>query len=240
MKKPLPSGIPRTTRTLKTPWGDVEYRAWGLGDQSVLLQALTGDTSNEVRADALSQIMRSGVSSYSKGDVSEMPLFLAELVLLRMRALSIGEEATLYKQCPHCEPGKVEFKFNLEELTIQTFEGHKDSLTIGDYTFKFRYPSFRGTLEVGVLETLTNFSERVVVKFIESVCTEDEVYLMDDYTEDEQVEFVKDLGADLQVFVFEKFIQLMPCVTIDLHGVCDKCGEEDHQHVKGASKLFSF
>lgn len=239
MKKPLPTGIPRTTRTLKTEWGNVVYRAWGLGDQSVLLQALTGDTDNETRADALSQIMRSGVLEYTGGSVDEMPLFLAELVLLKMRALSIGEEATLHKQCGHCEEGKVTFTFNLEELKIQTFEGHQDKLTIGNYTFKFRYPSFRGTLEVGVLENLTNFSEKVVIKFIESVTTEDEVYLMDDYTEEEQIEFVKDLGSDLQVFVFEKFIQLMPCLSIDLNGKCDKCGVEDHQHVKGVSKLFS-
>ena len=239
MKKSLPSSLPRTNKLLKTEWGDVKFQAWGLGDQSKLLLALSGPRDKEdtgVLFEALREIMESCVLEYSGGEVLDMPLFLSEMVLVNARAMSIGEIA---KVCNEQEcTGNVPMEIDLTKATLVSDASSANTYTIGEYTFELRYPSFRGTLEINELTDANELTEDLLRKFIKSVYTESEVWLMKDYTADEQKTFMKLLGADFQVHVMEKFVKNMPYVLVVAEGVCEKCGHEHKQEIKGVSKLF--
>lgn len=242
MKKSLPSSLPRTNKLLKTEWGDVKFQAWGLGDQSKLLLALSGprdEDNSTVLFEALREIIESCVLEYSGGDVLEMPLFLSEMVLVSARAMSIGEIAKLTKVCnvEDCK-GNVPMEIDLSKAKLVSDGDSDNTYTIGEYTFELRYPSFRGTLEINDLTDATDLTEDLLRKFIKSVYTESEVWVMADYTAAEQKTFMKLLGADFQVHVMNKFVKNMPYVLVVAEGVCEKCGHVHKQDIKGVSKLF--
>lgn len=240
-KRPLPSSMPRTTRSIKSQWGDVTYQAWGLGDQSILLQALTGDDVDEsAQVDALNQILKTCVLEYSRGEVEQMPLFLAEFIVMKIRAISIGEVATITKKCSDDCDGIVHFEFNIDnDLKIIRPENHQFTLSIGDYTFELAYPTLYSSIRFDKNEDLGTTSLKTVCKFIKGFYNEEESFEFSDYTEEEQIEFVKTLGADFQAFVQEKFIKTMPYVGITLDAKCPECGKRHTHEIMGASKLFS-
>lgn len=242
-KKPLPNSIPRTTKLIKNEWGVIEYQAWGLGDQSKLLQRLGDDTPSEERYDALRELLSSCVVSYShKGKQQnplEMPVFLSELLLLKLRSISIGEEAKFSKKCDCDGTPVVSLVANLEDAKILTQDTHKDTWTVGNFTFQLQYPSFRGSIEMSELESLEHISEEMVSRFIKTVYTDDDVWDMCDYTQDEKNVFMKDLGSDFQLFVLDKFISKMPQVVLPVTGTCEKCGKDHSMDLKGIARLFS-
>lgn len=249
-KKPLPTSIPRTQKLVKTKWGNITYHAWGLGDQSILLQRLVADedstVTTEERYDALREIIEKNVVSYTDQtgkalDPLEMPVFLSEFLLLKLRAISIGETVDFVRPCGEgeCKCERVILSTNLDEATIIENENFQDEFKMGEYTFKLRFPSYRGTLELAELESLENISEEVLSRFIDCVYTEDDAWYMNEYTQEEKNQFMKLLGSDFQLFVLEKYVKNMPKCSMTLKGTCPDCG---HEHVlkldSGVSKLF--
>lgn len=253
-KRPLPTSIPRTQRSIETKWGSVVYQAWGLGDQSVILQAIAGDTDQEdvsehQRVDALEQILENCVVKFKSNStaqsISESPMFLAEYVLMKLRAISIGEEAEVAKRCSEnidgvaCD-GRVSFKFNIDkDVVIIEDPDHETSLVMGDYKLNFKYPSIRESLKISEIQALDNISERLSMMFLESIECGEEFWLVSDYTEEEMLAFAKDLGSEVQKFINTKFTATMPHVGVNLKGCCDKCGKQEEFSIKGVSKLFT-
>lgn len=249
MKKPLPTSLPRTSKLRKTKWGDVTYQAWGLGDQSKLLQRIVGeDVAPEERYDALRELLSSCVLSYvvegKEVNPVEMPVFLSELILVLIRAISIGEEAAFTKNCDKCvgEDGKhaiVNMVTNLEDSYILETDDHEYTKKVGDYTFELQYPTFRGSLEMSELETLDNISEELASRFIKTVYNDSDAWIMSDYTQAEKNEFMQLLGSDFQTFILKSFVQKMPVTKLKLEGMCPRCGHDHSTEVSGVSKLFS-
>ncbi len=242
MGKPLPTNIPRTTRTTVTPFGTVKYRAWSLGCQSILLQAMPDEGEEEdieARNDAITQVLEDCIVSWDGGKVGDMPLFLAELMFIKIRAISNGEEASVARKCSKegCN-GSTVFNFNMDEIELVVPEDHKSEINVGEFVFKLDYPTLRSAFDVSKMSK-DNFTEELAAQFIKKISTEDEVWnFKTDYSHSEQLSFVRTLGSEIQTAIIEKFVKTMPFTQLKLYGKCNKCGEPEELVIKGVTKLF--
>lgn len=247
-KKPLPS-IPRTQRTLDTKWGKIVYRAWGLGDQALILQAISpnGEGDEVERAQALEQLLRSNtveVKSTGFSDVADAPIFVAEILLMRMRALALGEKATVSRMCDGCpdqeHAERLDFEFDINtDIVIEEEEGHQDFIEVAEYRMNLRYPTISSSLSLKDVKDAADASVLLTSKFIRSVENADEFWDFEDYTDEEVEEFVKAIGSDVQTEILRKFVGTMPYTKVHLEKKCPACGKEHSFDVKGVSRLFT-
>lgn len=247
-KKPLPT-LPRTERTLESKWGRVTFRAWGLGDQSLILQAISpaGDTPEEERAQALEQLLRTNIVSIDSKefkDIADAPIFLAELILMRMRALALGEKATVSRLCDGCppeeKPQRLDFEFNIDkDIIIEEDDSHKAFIEIGEYRLNLRYPTIASSTSLANVVDAADASVVLTSKFISSVTTEEEYWDFTEYDDEEIREFISRIGSDVQTEIIRKFVSTMPYTKLHLEKTCPKCGKHHSFDVKGVSRLFT-
>lgn len=247
-KKPLPS-IPRTERTLDTKWGKIVYRSWGLGDQALILQAISpnGEGDEVERAQALEQLLRGNtveIDSKCFGDIADAPIFVAEILLMRMRALALGEKATVSRMCDGCpdqeKPERLDFEFDINsDIVIEEDASHQDYIEVGPYRLNLRYPTISSSLSLKDVKDAADASVLLTSKFILSVSTDDEVWDFSDYDDKEVKEFVEDIGTDVQTEILRKFVGTMPYTKVHLEKTCPSCGKIHSFDVKGVSRLFT-
>lgn len=248
-KKPLPS-IPRTQRTLDTKWGKIVYRSWGLGDQSLILQAIspTGEGDESERAQALEQLLRANTLSIESKhfrDISEAPIFLAEMVLMRMRALALGEKVTVSRICDGCPEGekgeRLDFEFDInKDIVIEEDPNHKPYTQIEEYRINHKYPTISSSLSLNSIKDAADASVVLTSKFISTVTTEEgEVWDLADYDDQEVREFIEQIGSDVQTEILKNFLGTMPYTKVHLEAVCPRCGKNHSFDVKGVSRLFT-
>lgn len=247
-KKPLPS-IPRTQRTLETKWGNITYRAWGLGDQALILQAIspTGEGDEVERAQALEQLLRSNtveVKSKVFSDIADAPIFVAEILLMRMRALALGEKATVSRLCDGCpdqeKPERLDFEFDINtDIVIEEDPDHQDFIDVRPYRINLRYPTISSSLSLKDVKNAADASVLLTSKFISSVSTVDEVWDFAEYDDDEVKAFVEEIGTDIQTEILRKFVGTMPYTKVHLETTCPSCHKVHSFDVKGVSRLFT-
>lgn len=247
-KKPLPT-IPRTERTLDTKWGSVTFRSWGLGDQSLILQAVSpsGEGDEEERAQALVQLLRTNtLKTNSKlfSDIADAPIFVAELVLMRMRALALGEKATVSRVCDACPKDaprqRLDFEFDInKDIVIEEDPNHRSHIVVGAYKINLKYPTIKSSLNLQGLTDAANASVILTSKFVSSVETDDEFWDMSDYEDTEVKAFIEDMGSDVQTDILQKFVATMPYTKVHLEKTCPQCGKVHSFDVKGVSRLFT-
>lgn len=245
MTKPLPS-IPLTKRT----WFCEElnqtfsYRAWSLGEQSILLQAATTPDAEldaegkAARIDALRQVLSATVDA----DIDSLPLFVVEMLYIKVLSASNGEVVEANYGCTKVVEGEeckgvLAVEIPLEDIKIKTVEGHKDIIDLGaGYSLKMKYANLQ-SFDVKPDKKLT--TEWVINNFAESVFDEDgEVWEMSDYGEKERLDFIFGLGGNLQVAVINDFFMKVPTMFWKTESICPKCKTKYPITITTISQLF--
>ena len=219
----------------------ISYRPFLVKEEKILLMAMEGEDEKEITT-AIKQVINNCIVSDGV-DVEALPLFDIEFLLLNLRARSMGDVVkTRYarKDCPEekCKP--VEIEVNVNEIEIEKDPSHDPKIQLTNSVgVIMKYPDmglmtkYSGGFEDQGAEQAFD----LIIKSIESVYDEDNVYSKADYTPEELREFVEGFSQD-QFSKIENFFNTLPKMYKDVEFNCEKCGYKEEIRLEGLAGFF--
>lgn len=169
-------------------------------------------------------------------DITELPLFDLERLLIAIRSKSVGEEVKASMRCPHCSK-PTDIVINIENIKSEKPEGIENTVMLNDkYGVKLRFPSVKTT-------GMALFSEKddivdILLSCIESVFDDKEIYNLKDSTEEEKREFIESLSVEHIRAITEKFLEKIPTNVIDIKFKCPSCSEQVERRLDNILDFF--
>ena len=107
----------------------IKYRPFLVREQKQLMMAQESEDETSIKnamADVITQC------TFEKINPLDIPLFDVELLFLRIRSKSVGENVDLNLLCPDDEKTKVTKTIKLEDVDVIMKEGHTNEIAITD------------------------------------------------------------------------------------------------------------
>jgi uncharacterized protein (UPF0179 family) len=233
--------VPIYELTLHSTGKKISYRPFLVKEEKILLMAMEGGDEKEITT-AIKQVINNCILN-DEIDVETLPLFDIEYILLNLRARSMGDVVKIAyerKDCPEekCKP--VEIEVNVNEIEIKKDPSHDPKIQLtNDVGVIMKYPDmvmmtkYSGGFEDQGAEQAFD----LIIKSIESVYDEDNVYSKSDYTPKELKEFVEGFSQE-QFSKIEEFFNTMPKMYKDVDFNCTKCGYKEEIRLEGLAGFF--
>jgi hypothetical protein len=177
---------------------DTQFRPFLVKEEKLLLMAKESENASDVLS-AIKQIINNCCLD-PKMDINKLALFDLEFIFLKLRAISVDNVIKVsYKDN---EDGKVyDFEINLDEVKIKYPEKIDNNIKItGKSGIIMKYPSAALYDDAEFLNLEKDYMFELIIRCIESIYYDDQVYQAKDYKKSELVEFLDNLN----IKVFEQ------------------------------------
>lgn len=257
MKK-LPSIKTPTYRgKLPSTGASFEFKPFLVGEQKILLMALESGDVNQIYMafrDTINTCVITqkekllGSNSTAEGGLENLPSFDVESIFLQISAKSVGEISRVNLKCSHCDTNNL-VELNLNEIELKNKEKVSSKINNAssskimlsdDIGVKMRYPSMKSLFEedgVSSDEQQQDIIQKTIHASIECIFDENDVYPIEDTTEEDLTEFLNSLSLE-QYAKIEKFFENAPYLGLDSTFKCSECGKENKTEVKGLKSFF--
>lgn len=171
---------------------EYQFRPFLVKEEKLLLMAKESDTPSDVLS-AIKQIINN-CSLDKKLDISKLALFDLEYIFLKLRAISVDNKIQVsYKDN---EDGKVyNFDINLDEIEVEFPEKADNNIKItGKSGIVMKYPSAALYDDKEFLSLEKDYMFELILRCIEQIYYEDQVYEVKDYKKEELNEFLENLN----------------------------------------------
>ncbi len=184
----------------------VQFRPFLVKEQKIIMMAQESNDENEM-IHALSELVTA--CTFNKIDIVNSPTFDVEFLFLKIRSKSAGETANINVVCPDDEVTQVSTKINLDEIKVETQEGHHNIVNITD-TIKmvFKYPTLLDISKTGSIRTSDGVF-KLMNRCIHEIHYGDDVYNRVDISDKDIEEFIDQLTGE-QFEKITQFFQTMP------------------------------
>lgn len=186
---------------------DMQFRPFLVKEEKLLLMAKESENASDVLA-AIKQIINN-CSIDSKFDVNKLALFDLEYVFLKLRSISVDNMVKVsYKDN---EDQKVyDFDIDLNKVEVKFPQKMENNIKITDKSgIVMKYPSAELYDDQEFLNLDKDYMFELIVRCIESIYYEDEVYSSKDYKKEELNDFLESL--DIKTFdKIQKFLLSVP------------------------------
>lgn len=236
---PIPKlATPKYSTKLHSTGQEVTYRPMLVKEEKVLHMATEAQDSQSM-VKSLMEVV--GQCIETEGiDIYSLPSFDVEHLMMLIRSRSIGEVLTPYKECDKCG-AEMPLEGNIDDIKVITPPDHSKEVKVTDKIgIIFRYPSISDMDLDSVKSGNVNEVEvgmELCMKCIDQIYDEDGVYSAKDYSREDLEEFVNSLTAS-QFQEVIKFFSTMPYITLDVEGICPKCGHKNEIVVRGLENFF--
>lgn len=224
--------VPKSVHPFKSkflPKGPFEYVPFTIGQESVLL-AVKGSKDEDEKNNAIRQVVRECIATPNY-DVDSIPLFLLELVFLRLREKALGEimefsyickhqtaEATETEEAKQCNT-PIDVRIDLRKIDIKEYDGHSTTVMITDTIgVKMRYPNF------GLVDGKEKDDATLMVSCIDMIFEGDNITYVKDVPQDVLLKWYKDLEMNVKVKMYQTFMGTMPHLFHEETIPCPNCG----------------
>lgn len=194
----------------------IRYRPFTVKEEKILLIAQESADVDQI-IDSIKQIVNNCVVDL--GDIESYPMFDIEYMIMNIRSKSVNNVAKFKITDPETEQ-EVELGFDINELKISRPEGHSTNIEVNETTkLVMRYPSISQLQQM--IKTLNNKATdadmlEVMLNCIDSVVVdEDQVYKLEEYTQDEVAEFLEGLTS-IAVAQIKEFFDTMPRLRYEI------------------------
>jgi hypothetical protein len=211
----------------------IKYRAFTVKEEKILLVAQEAEDSSQLIV-AIKQVVNNCLIDK---DVSELAMFDLEYVILAIRSKSVDNAIQFAIRDPETDE-QIELEFDIEELKVETKEGHTNEVKISDeYTLFLKYPTIDQYIAISEMDPndpLLNYV--ILISCLDKVASEDEVYEFKNYTQAEIDEFMEGVSANV-VKGIEEFFSSMPKLRHEIK-YKNKNGKEGVFVVQGLNTFF--
>ena len=171
----------------------INYRPFLVKEQKIIMMAQeTEDEEQMLRA--MSDLVTS--CTFNQVDVNNLPMYDVEYLFLRIRGKSVGETVDLNLICPDDGKTKAPTKLNLEDVRVNTTDGHNPIIDITDtMQLYLRHPIFADAHLVGgddSTESMFRLLNRCIVKLVYN----DEEIQRIDMSEKDISEFIDQMSGE--------------------------------------------
>tara|TARA_Y100000817_G_scaffold231893_1_gene184312 strand:+ start:450 stop:1142 length:693 start_codon:yes stop_codon:yes gene_type:complete len=209
----------------------IKYRPFLVREQKQLMMAQESEDETSIKnamADVITQC------TFEKINPLDIPLFDVELLFLRIRSKSVGENVDLNLLCPDDEKTKVTKTIKLEDVDVIMKEGHTNEIAITDkIKIVMRYPRLDDMLGADEIEDIF----KMVYRCVHEIHDGEKVYHKIDMSEKELIDFVDSLTSEQ----FEKvtdFFDSMPKVQHVVEVTNPKTKKKGEVVIDGVASFF--
>lgn len=231
----------RYTTVIPSTGTEIEFRPFLVKEEKLLMVALESK-DNKLIVRTLKDVVSS--CTFGKVDVSTLASFDLEYLFLQLRAKSVGETAKIAVKCSECDTNMTH-NVVLEKIALSVPKEDKVVMLNDDVGIQFKYPSVddMDKLNVGDIEGMNPeqqlaATEALILLSMDQIFDSDEVHAVENYTQDELVEFVGGLNAKQFTKVTEWFAD-MPALTHNLKWDCKNCGHKNDIELRGLQSFFT-
>lgn len=251
-KKPLPQ-LTVITKPITIPSSGkvIPFRPYTTKEEKMLLMAQAADEASRkaLQQQALYTVLRN--CSQGQFDPEAHPFFDLEYLILQLRALSVGGEATVTLACQKSTEtgvcgGKQSITIDLETIQVKKPEGHSNKIILRDQVgVVMQYPrleELRALFADDVPLAQLALSEPVyafIRDSIELIFDAEEVYTAADYTTQELDDFLGSFMVSELDPIFE-FLRDMPTVEHTVTFTCPTCGNSGPVTFRGVADFLVF
>lgn len=193
--------------TLPSTGEKVEYRPFLVREEKILMIAQQSGAQEDILK-GVEQII--DACTFSKLNVSTLPMFDLEYIFLQLRSKSVGAEVEVNVTCPDDRKTKVPVKINLEEIKCVREVGHDSTIKLTD--------TIGVVMDYPRVNTINLFKEddaeagfAIVKECIKQVYDEETVHDKSDMDSAELEEFLESMSHD-QFVMIQNFFDTMPKV----------------------------
>ncbi len=208
----------------------VKYRPFLVKEHKILM------TLKDSSPEEVSRVVRElvDVCTYNKLKVKQLPHFDIEYLFVNLRSKSIGENLDLIVTCS-CG-NEIPTTVNLNDVQVIKNNNHTNKIRMGNLVVEMQYPSFDDMVKLNEYQDV-DLLFKIIANNLKTITKDDEVYNVDEYTDQEKEEFLLSLTKD-QFTKLEQFYTTMPKVVQQVAADCDKCGKHNDLKLEGLQNFF--
>lgn len=217
--------IPSTKKTFK-------YRGYTVGEEQALLVAKESKDT-KVMIDNSKEIIKK--CTFDTVDPDKLSSFDIEWILLKLRSVSVGEEADVVVKCEHC--GKnVDLNIKLNEVKMPEVKNGANVVNLNDKVkLVLKYPGFE------ILEEIADSKNDIfgiVASLIQTIMDGDEVYESVDFTPEQMRKFIRNMNSKSLTKITD-FITSNPRLEYSTEVMCLSCSKKSKIELRGIRNFFS-
>ena len=226
--------------TIPSTGQEIKYRPFVVREEKVLLTAIESDDAQQI-SNAMRDIVE--VCTFKEVDVKALAMFDLELIFLKLRAASVGENAEIAltcsnEECKHQNPVKI----NLAEVELKGDPKASAVVQITDTVgVSLKYPTVlkvEDTLKASKPEAAIDIAIAMIAASIESIHDVDSVYPASESTAKELVDFIESLNKE-QFTKVQEFFDNFPKLKEDVEFTCEKCKTVNNVTLEGLNDFFA-
>lgn len=226
--------------TIPSTGQEIKYRPFVVREEKVLLTAIESDDAQQI-SNAMRDIVE--VCTFKEVDVKALAMFDLELIFLKLRAASVGENAEVAltcsnEECKHQNPVKI----NLAEVELKGDPKASAVVQITDTVgVSLKYPTVlkvEDTLKASKPEAAIDIAIAMIAASIESIHDADSVYPASESTSRELVDFIESLNKE-QFTKVQEFFDNFPKLKEDVEFTCEKCKTVNNVTLEGLNDFFA-
>lgn len=198
--------LPIQELTLPSTGEKIKYRPFTVKEEKILLIAQeSGDPTQEILA--AKQIVNNCLIDK---DVSEMPMFDLEYVLLTLRSASVDNMIKFQIRDPDTNE-EIPLELDIAGLTVERYDGHTNKVRINDdYVLFLKYPTIEEFVKLTTLDPDDPMTDYMMLcSCIDTVASDDEVHEFKDYDQESIDEFMESLSGEV-IKGITHFFETMP------------------------------
>ena len=202
----------------------IKYRPFTVKEEKILLVAQeSGDPTQEILA--AKQIVN---NCLIEEDVTKMPMFDLEYILLMLRSASVDNKMTFQVRDPDTNE-EVPLELDISALTVQRYDGHTNKIKINDDYYLFlKYPTIEEFIRLTTMDPEDPLTDYMMLcGCIDKLASDDEVYDFSEYSQEEIDEFMEGLNGEV-IRGITTFFETMPRLRHEIK----------YQNSEGTEKTF--
>ena len=199
---------PEYSTTVPSSGKKIKYQPFSVKEEKVLILAAESQDADEI-TNAITNVLRSCITSPQDFRVDELALFDIEYLFLKTRSKSAGEKIKLQVTDPNDDTYTVDHEINIDRIKVQFNEDHTDLIQITeDLSVKMKYPDISFFSE-GVDVTNLSGTTKTIGRCVAQIISGDEVYNRADISDAEMDEWMEGLTTE-HFQKLAKFFETMP------------------------------
>jgi hypothetical protein len=238
---PLPKiSVPTYELELPSTEQTIKYRPFLVREEKLLVLALETEDTKQI-TNAIKTVIKNCIET--KGiKVESLPTFDIEYLFLNIRGKSVGEQVEVNIICPDDTETSVPVKINIDEIKVQTTDGHSNKIKVDDkIMMEMKYPSLDQFIKNNFDFNSDNAMEQsfdLISSCIDKIYTEEEVWTAEDVTKKELAEFLEQMNSS-QFKEIEKFFETMPKLSHKIKVKNPNTKVESEIVLEGLSSFFA-
>ena len=218
----------------------IQYRPFLVKEEKVLVIALESEDTKQITT-AIKNVIKNCIKTKDV-KVENLPTFDIEYLFLNIRGKSVGEDIEVSVTCPDDGETQVPVTINLDDIKVQKNEDHTNRIKLDDsIMMEMKYPSLDQFIKNNF-----NFEERsamdqsfeLIATCIDKIFTEDDVWVAEDCSKKEIVEFLEGMNSS-QFKEIEKFFETMPKLSHTIKVKNPKTKKESEVVIEGLAGFFA-